>query len=122
MSNHSTPARGGQPIRAGGRIVGHVSSDTFRKTISGSKHLLRKPAAIAFDLSTLDDAEAAGAVFAEVTDRETGRAWRASIAHIRRRGFDVNRGHGRQVALVLSEWRTGDEPATEQLSLFGPPA
>src|SRR5690606_12631138 len=49
------------PIYANGRVIGQVVGDTFRKIISGSKHMLRTPKAICFDRSTLRDAVAAGA-------------------------------------------------------------
>lgn len=121
-------------LRGTTKPVGAVTGAWFTKTIAGSKHLLRVPmAALAFDLSTLEDAEQAGAVFVAVTDSETGRIFRQRIETIRKHGFDVTRGFGRQIALPLAAYsidgqppqaRPG-EPATNQerkdaqLSLFG---
>ena len=113
--------------------IGYVSGAFFYKTIVGSKHMLRSPRAIAFDLSTLDAAERAGASHVAVTDSETGKTYRAPIADIRRYGFPVARGHGRQVGLTLDRYSvdgetpeaaqrvaaTNQERKEAQLSLFG---
>ena len=71
-------------------------------------------------LSTLDAAEEAGAESVSVIDQETGTIYRASLAHIRRAGFEFNRGYGEQWALPLSGWlitRRGEIPA-RQLELW----
>lgn len=104
------------PIYVGRRAVGHVAGDTFYKRVRGSAHFLRTPRAIAFDESTLRDAERAGARYVEVTDAETGREYRAPLALIWERGFRVSRGHGEQLALILSDFNR--QPAPEQLALF----
>ena len=104
------------PIYCNGRAIGKVSGRTFCKTISGSKHLLRKPAAIAFDRSTLRDARDAGALAVAVTDRETGKTYRASIDDIETHGFGVFRGFGSQVALAVSRFSIdGREPEAAQV-------
>lgn len=125
-----------RPIYLRGTIkpVGRVSGQWFEKTVTGSKHFLRVPVlALGFDLSTLEDAERAGAVFVAVTDSETGRTYRQRIETIRRYGFDVTRGFGRQIALPLAAYAIDGrppqappgEPATNkerqdaQLALFG---
>jgi hypothetical protein len=114
--------------------VGSVAGGWFLKTITGSKHFLRVPLpALGFDLSTLEDAERAGAVAVAVTDSESGRTYRQRIETIRRYGFDVTRGFGRQIALPLAAYAIDGrppqappgEPATNkerqeaQLALFG---
>lgn len=127
--------RRGTPIYLRGtcKPIGIVHGDTFTKSIDGSKHMLRQPKAIAFDVSTLDDAESIGATNAAITDRDTGLTYYASIADIRRYGFSVMRGHGRQIALPIDRWSIdGEPPAAErqaaqsnkernnlQLGLFG---
>ena len=132
---HTPPTRNGQIyLRGTTTPVGRVNGIWFVKTITGSKHLLRTPPALAFDVSTLDDAEAAGAVAVAVTDCETGRTYRQRIDTIRRYGFEVRRGFGRQIALPLTayaidgrrpELPPGELPATNQerkeaqLALFG---
>ena len=100
------------PIYLPGRDkpIGFVSGGRFCKTITGSKHMLRSPKAIAFDVCTLDDAERAGASHVSVTDSETGRTYCAPIDDVRRFGFPVVRGHGRQVALPLDRYSVNGEP------------
>ena len=125
----------GTPIYLPGtdKPIGYVQGGIFRKTITGSTHMLRKPPAIAFDLSTLDAAEAAGALHVAITDRETGKVYRASIADVRYYGRPVVRGHGRQIGLALDHYSIdGETPEAErraaatnkernelQLGLFG---
>lgn len=125
----------GTPIYLPGtdKVIGIVQGGVFRKTITGSAHMLRKPPSIAFDLSTLDAAEAAGAAHVAITDRETGKVYRASIADVRYYGRPVVRGHGRQIGLVLERYSIdGETPEAErraaatnqernelQMSLFG---
>lgn len=92
------------PIYVGARVVGEVRGDTFHKRISASKHFLQRPPAIAFDLSTLHDAQRAGAVYVQVLDTDTPRTYAQTIDTIFQRGFQFNRGHGEQIALPLSVW------------------
>jgi len=104
------------PVSVGGRTVGRVAGKVFYKSIRGSVHLLQKPRAIAFDLSTLRDAQAAGAVSVQVTDTESGAVYRAGIDLVFRDGFRLNRGHGDQQALPLDRWNRADLP--QQATLF----
>lgn len=97
-------------LRGTQKVIGRVIGHTFEKSIQGRKHLLRTPPALGFDLSTLEDAERAGATAVAVTDSETGRVYRADIATIRRFGFPVVRGHGRQIALPLSAYSVDGQP------------
>lgn len=105
------------PIYLPGRDkpIGYVSGGMFRKTIVGSRHMLRRPTAIGFEQCTLDDAEKAGATHVSITDSETGRTYCAPIATVRRYGFPVVRGHGRQIALALDYYSIdGATPIAEQ--------
>jgi hypothetical protein len=121
-------------LRGTSKPIGRVSGPWFEKTISGSVHFLRVPMlALGFDVSTLEDAAAAGAVAVAVTDSETGHIYRQRIETILKYGFDVRRGFGRQVALPLTAYAIDGkppavppgEPVTNaerkdaQLSLFG---
>jgi hypothetical protein len=111
--------QGGKIIRAAnGHVVGQVRGDVFCKTIKPN-HYLKKPPAIAFDICTLDDAEAAGATHVEVTDRESGLVYRASIAHIRAKGFEFDRGWGDQIGLHLSGWTKRQIGGPIQLKMEG---
>ncbi len=107
-------------VYAQGRVVGQVRGDTFCKTVSASRHMLRKPPAWALDLQSLCDAERLGARWVQFFDRDSGGCYRASVEQVRRHGFVFDRGHGRQIGLPLDRWtltRPG-EPRAEQLSLF----
>ena len=120
------------PIYVHGRSspIGYVAGGVFHKSIMGSKHLLRSPRAIAFDRSTLTDAERAGAVWVEVADSETRTVYRASIGDVWAHGFAVRRGYGDQVALALQRFSVNGRPVapvfesnqavkSAQPSLFG---
>ena len=91
-------------IYAGNRVVGEVSSGVFKKTISGSSHILRKPRAIALDVDSLKQAKEYGASTIRITDRETGRVYSADIEYFTRYSFELNRGFGAQYALTLDRW------------------
>ena len=98
-------------LRGTTRPVGRVTGIWFEKQIQGSKHLLRVPMlALAFDVSTLEDAATAGATAVAVTDTETGRVYRQRIATILQHGFDVRRGFGRQIALPLTAYAIDGKP------------
>jgi hypothetical protein len=133
---HQTPTRRNSnlsPIYIAQRVIGSVIGDTFHKTISATKHVLRRPKAIAFDRCTLRDAAAAGATCAAILDRETGTTYTISFETIDRHSFPVLRGHGDQVAVTLEHWsvngatpvavasvaQTNLERKELQLSLFG---
>lgn len=110
---HDTKMRA-QPIRVpGGRIVATVTGDTLEKSIVGSKHILRRPPAIAFDVSVLNDARKLGAKNVIVLDRETGDVYRTEMDDIFFRGIKLNRGFGEQLALTLNQWKlskAGEHP------------
>jgi hypothetical protein len=92
------------PIYVNGRVIGHVVNDTFLKLIRGSKHLLRTPWAIAFDVSSLNDAQTAGASQIVVIDTETAIVYRTPLAKVMEKGRRFNRGFGDQIFLVLDQW------------------
>ena len=100
-------------VRVDKRVVGVVIGKNFIKKARGSKHFLRIPPAIAFSLQSLRDAYNAGARYAVVIDKETQIEYFSTIANIYANGFDVNRGHGAQIALPIPSWRTIVPPITE---------
>ena len=118
QSQYSTTVRAIPVRRADGRIVGELAGDTLRKHAK-REHMLREPAAWAWDAAILDAAERAGARFTEV--QCSGLIYRASLADFKRYGFPVRRGYGDQRGLALTYWhvrRVGELPAAVQLSLF----
>lgn len=103
------------PIFFAGRRIGFVAEGTFHKQIQGSKHLLRTPRAICFDVSTLRDAVAAGATRVEVTDTETQTTYSTTFDRLRERCFPVQRGFGNQVGMTLEHWSiNGELPRADQ--------
>lgn len=118
-SQYSTTVRAVPVRRADGRIVGRVDGDVLRKNAK-REHMLRSPAAWAWDTSILEAAEKAGARWTEIEC--DGLIYRATLADFRRYGFPVNRGHGSQRGLPLTFWhvrRVGEPPAAVQMELFG---
>ena len=109
------------PIRVGNKVIGQVRGDAFIKRVQASRHFLTTPPAIALDVGSLAQAERTGARRVHVIDTKTGTIYRASIEHIRRAGFEINRGFGRQIALTLDGWtKSGPgELLADQLSLWG---
>ena len=115
----STSVRSIPIRRADGRIVGHLRGDVLYKHAK-REHLLREPAAWAWDAAILDAAERAGARFTEVECG--GLIYRATLADFKRYGFPVRRGHGDQRGLALTYWhvrRVGEPAITVQWSLLG---
>ncbi|MBC8508213.1 MAG: hypothetical protein H8D34_25410 [Chloroflexi bacterium] len=88
----------------GRRVVGYIIGDTFYKTVSGSKHFLRQPPAIMFDVQSLESAQRYGAKNVQVKDRETERIYAATIALIWEKPIYKNYGFGAQVGLCLKDW------------------
>jgi hypothetical protein len=106
------------PIRVNGKVVGEVSGDIFTKRLRGSVHFLHYPPAISFDIASLREAEDAGARSVKVVDTESKRVYLSPISTIWTKGFEIDRGYGRQIALVIELWSRGDKQADNQLSLW----
>ncbi len=107
-------------VYAQGRVVGEVRAGVFRKSVVASKHMLRTPKAWALDCQSLADAEQHGAHLVAIHDADSGRTYTATCEAIRRDGFTLDRGFGRQIALPLDRWQlTGGAMVAVQMSLFG---
>ena len=91
------------PIHAAGKEVGYVHGHTFHMTVKNIHNLMRPPALV-FDISSLDEAEAAGAKNVMVTDLESGEIYFAQLSHIRSTGSLITGGDGDQIALPMDEW------------------
>jgi len=117
--SYSTVRAQSQPVHAcSGQVVGQVLGGVFSKTVRASVHFLRRPPAIAFDMVSLREAWEAGARAVDVHDVETGRHYMAGLDVIRRLGFELDRGFGRQVALPLERWTVSGGRAARQLALL----
>jgi hypothetical protein len=95
---------------ATGRAIAHVEpiegSLTLTKEVRATKHFLRQPPAIAFDAAAIGQAKALGAVSIVVVDSETGRRYSSSMDQFQSLAIDIDRGHGRQLALPLPFWQS----------------
>lgn len=93
------------PIYLRSKLAATVGADgVLRKNFDASRHMLRKPKAIAWEAAIIDQALAAGAHAIEVTDRETGDKYKMTMPEFRRLCFTVDRGFGRQLAVELRHW------------------
>ena len=92
------------PIIVNGKKVGQVFKDVFYKELRQSKHFLRKPPAIAFDINSVEQAKQLGAKHIMIKDTENILIFRASIKQLELDGFKFDRGHGEQIALGLEKW------------------
>lgn len=107
-------------IKIGEKIVGHIIGNEFVKKVYGSKHFLRKPRAIAFDVASLEKAQKQGASQVKIIDLDTGIIYRVRIELIFYKGFYFNRGFGNQIGLTMNYWRIEHEQGKvphEEISL-----
>ena len=102
-------------IQIGKKIVGVIKDGNFIKRVHSSKHFLRKPPAIAFDIDTLTQAQDLGAIKVKIIDLDTNTIYIASIELIFEKGFVFNRGYGIQIGLTLNYWNTSS-PTQPNLS------
>ena len=92
------------PIKVNRFVVGHVTNDYFVKTLRSSRHFLKKPPAIAFDIQSIEQAKANGAKTILIRDVDNNLYFRATIKKLNEEGFEFNRGHGNQIAMILDKW------------------
>ena len=106
MEDFSTESNGDSyQIFVAGRHVGDVENGVFKKTISGSRHILRKPPAIALSVESLERAELAGACDIQIKDIESGRVYACTVEHFRKYSFPIQRGGFEpQLALPLERF------------------
>ncbi len=108
-------------IKVNTKKVGVVIGDKFIKKVKGSRHLLRVPPAISFDMQSLKDAYMAGARKVAVMDIETGDSYFAPMLEIYAMGTIIDRGYGRQIFLPIERWSKVSAPVAPrniQESLF----
>jgi hypothetical protein len=98
-----------------GKLRGVIENRVLRKEIRGSLHLLRKPPAIALDARMYDRYRPHFDEIA-ITDTETGTVYRAGASYFDRRRLVIERGYGKQYALLLSCWSV-ERPNDPQLRL-----
>ncbi len=108
MENFSTQSNQAPiRIRVAGYIVGEVASGVFTKSIFGSRHILRKPRAIALAVESLTQAEQVGAHDIQITDKESGWVYSCSIEQFKEYAFPIQRGGFEpQLALPIERFIT----------------
>lgn len=100
MSDCST-----KKIYTGGRVVGEVVGEVFKKNISGSRHILHKPRAIALSVESLTQAEKVGAQEIQITDKESGALYACPFERFKEFAFPIQRGGFEpQMALTLDRF------------------
>ena len=97
-SHSSTGTRRAQPK------YGKVTRDVWRKTANATKHMLRAPKAWAVDSADLACVEALRVRYVQIHDLESLRQYWARPETLRLKGFVLERGAGKQVALSLEWW------------------
>jgi hypothetical protein len=106
--NDTTNRHDYQELRVNGRVLGEISNGALRKRIYGSRHFMRSPAGIGWDVWALEQAETAGCKITIVTDLETGRVYVAEVADFRTYGVQRNHGYGDQLILPFRYWRSSE--------------
>lgn len=91
-------------VRVKNKVVGVVQDGIFKKKVNGSKHFLRTPPAIAFDIDTINSAKQGGAKHIEIFDKDSNNFYLTRMAKLEEKGFEFSRGFGKQVAMVMSDW------------------
>lgn len=94
--------------------IGYVVADELRVTVNGQRHFLRRRPVMTFSERVIAEAESAGATSIVVNDRETGKAYRVTMAELRVNGKQFDTGYEKRVALHISRW----EEAEDQLPLW----
>ena len=111
--NNVTPEDVSHNLR--GQVIGSFTGKVLRKKVRASKHFLRKPPAIAWDVEAIKKADGQGTERLEVEDTDTGQVYYCQLQTLFKHGFKFDRGHGRQIGLTLNYWQRKD---AKQPTLF----
>ena len=103
-----------------GVVVARLVNGILVKKARESKHMLRSPKAWAFDRSIIETASRHGATGIRIEAGDTGAVFKVSMDMFLEKSFALQRGHNRQLALVLKFWDTGrpGDKKDEQLRLI----
>ncbi len=94
------------PIKAQGRIIGHVRDHTFIKRVIGSKHQLRKPPAWCISKAAFCEHIWPNTNNIIIEDLESGLTYQTSTEVFAEHCFEMQRGNFEpQLALTLNYWR-----------------
>tara|TARA_Y100000310_G_scaffold250182_1_gene256355 strand:+ start:248 stop:583 length:336 start_codon:yes stop_codon:yes gene_type:complete len=104
-----------------GVVVARLVNGILVKKARESKHMLRSPKAWAFDRSIIETASRHGATGIRIEAGDTGAVFKVSMDMFLEKSFALQRGHNRQLALVLKFWDTSrpeDVKEDKQLTLI----
>jgi len=91
--------------RFDGRVAWVIDGRVLRRTIDGSRHLLRQPPAIAFDAAEYQRLRREFDRIA-VKDRESGIIYRITASDFDAKRELLDRGYGLQYYVCLEHWQT----------------
>jgi hypothetical protein len=104
-------------VRVDDKIVGTIENNTFTKSVTASKHQLRRPPAWAIDAQAFDEQIKLQADEIVIFDKESGIKYHTLVEtfdHLKRQ---LNRGFGKQYFLTLNHWQV-EENGYRQLGLW----
>ena len=107
-----------------GVVVADLVGTTVIKRVKEEKHILRKPLSWAFDKKIIDEAYANGATDIRIETTDTDKVYKTTMKIFIDKAIKIDRGFGRQVALLIENWttkspeETTESPEEKQLSLF----
>lgn len=90
-------------------LVEWLGEKTITKIISGKKHFLTRPPAIAFDAVVIREGIKGGATQIIVIDSDTGKRYKASVQQFLDGHIDLDRGWGKQMALPMGKWNRAEK-------------
>ena len=87
-----------------GHVVGEIEGGVFYKHVNPNIHMVRRPPSWATDAESFDREVAPYCHTIVLIDMTSDKQWEVSIEMFQKHKFQLNRGHGRQYALVLKWW------------------
>jgi len=89
-----------------GHIIGEIEGGVFYKHVNPKIHRVRRPPSWATDADSFDRDVAPFCRTIILIDMTSEYQYEVSIDLFMKHKFELNRGHGRQYALVLKWWTT----------------
>ena len=83
--------------------INGIESTVLEKTLR-TRHILRNPPAICYDLSIIDQARAYGVQYFVAENIESGWIYTILFDLFLEKSFKIDRGFGKQLGCCLSEW------------------
>lgn len=87
-----------------GRVIGDIDGGVFYKRVNPEIHMVRRPPSWATDADSFDREVAPNCHTIVLIDITSDKQWEVSVEMFLKHRFKLNRGHGKQYALVLKWW------------------